>query len=145
MSLFSRVVSISSAPTLIPRLIVGLVFLSEGIQKFLTPEAVGAGRFQKIGFANPEFWAAFVGFFEIICGFLLIIGLLTRLASIPLLVIMITAFITTKLPTLLDKGFWTFAHEYRTDFAMTMLLCYLIYYGSSKYSVDNKLSHPPSP
>jgi putative oxidoreductase len=136
-----KLISISSAPTLIPRLIVGLIFLSEGIQKFLTPEAVGAGRFEKIGFSNPEFWASFVGVFEIVCGLLLLIGLFTRLAAIPLLIIMITAFITTKLPTLIDKGFWTFAHEYRTDFAMTLLLIYLIYYGSGKHSFDKKIYH----
>ncbi len=137
--MFRKIIAITSAPTLIPRLIVGLVFLSEGIQKFLYPDAVGAGRFQKIGFTNPEFWASFVGVFEIACGTLLLIGLLTRLAAIPLLIIMITAFIATKLPTLLDKGFWTFAHECRTDFAMTMLLLFLVYYGSGKYSVDKKL------
>ena len=139
--MFRKIIAITSAPTLIPRLIVGAVFLSEGIQKFLYPDAVGAGRFQKIGFTNPEFWASFVGVFEIACGTLLLIGLLTRLAAIPLLIIMITAFITTKLPTLLDKGFWTFAHEYRTDFAMTMLLLFLVYYGSGKYSVDKRLFH----
>lgn len=49
---------------LIPRLVVGLIFLSEGIQKFLFPELVGAGRFEKIGFENPEFWALFVAFFR---------------------------------------------------------------------------------
>ena len=38
-----------------PRLIVGLVFLPEAIQKFLFPELVGAGRFGKTGFTNPEF------------------------------------------------------------------------------------------
>jgi uncharacterized membrane protein YphA (DoxX/SURF4 family) len=137
--MFRKIIAVTSAPTLIPRLIVGLVFLSEGIQKFLYPDVVGAGRFQKIGFANPEFWASFTGCFEIICGTLLLIGFLTRLAAIPLLIIMITAFVTTKLPTLIDKGFWTFAHEYRTDFAMTMLLFFLIYYGSGKDSIDKKL------
>jgi len=111
--------------SLLPRLIVGLVFLSEGIQKFLFPELVGAGRF-----------AAFVATFEIVCGVLVIIGLLTRLASIPLLIIMATALVTTKIPILLDKGFWSMAHEYRTDFAMTMLLIYLIIYGAGKLSFD---------
>ncbi len=43
--------------SVLPRVIVGLVFLSEGIQTFLFPELVGAGRFEKIGFANPEFLA----------------------------------------------------------------------------------------
>ena len=121
---------------LIPRLIVGLVFLSEGIQKFLFPELVGAGRFEKIGFENPEFWALFVATFEIVCGSLVLIGFLTRLASIPLLIIMITALISTKIPILLNKGFWQMAHDSRTDFAMTLLLIFLMIYGAGKWSVD---------
>jgi putative oxidoreductase len=127
-------------PTLIARLIVGLIFISEGIQKFILPEIVGAGRFAKIGFSNPEFWALFTGSFEIICGVLVFIGLYTCFAAIPLLIIMATAFITTKLPVLLDKGFWTFAHEYRTDFAMTMLLVFLLYFGGGNLSADKRLN-----
>ena len=80
------------------RLIVGLVFLSEEIQKFLFPETVGSGRFKKIGFENPEFRALFVASFEIICGTLVLLGFLTRIASVPLLIIMITALVTTKIP-----------------------------------------------
>jgi len=125
--------------SIFPRLIVGLVFLSEGIQKFLFPELVGAGRFEKIGFSNPEFLASFVATFEILCGILVLIGLLTRLASIPLLIIMATALVTTKIPILLNKGFWSMAHEYRTDFAMTLLLFYLLIYGAGKWSVDSKI------
>ncbi len=124
---------------LIPRLVVGLVFLSEGIQKFLFPESVGAGRFAKIGFENPEFWALFVASFEIVCGALVFIGFLTRIASIPLLIIMFTALITTKIPILLEKGFWQMAHDSRTDFAMTMLLVFLIIFGAGRFSADEKL------
>lgn len=36
----------------------------------------------------------------------------------------------------MQKGFWPFAHEYRTDFAMTMLLIYLIIYGAGNWSLD---------
>src|SRR4030043_2338351 len=82
--------------SVLPRLIVGLVFLSEGIQKFLFPELVGAGRFEKIGFANPEFLASFVASFEIICGTLMLIGLSVRIAAIPLFIITMTAIATTK-------------------------------------------------
>jgi uncharacterized membrane protein YphA (DoxX/SURF4 family) len=126
--------------SLLPRLIVGLVFLSEGIQKFLVPELVGAGRFDKIGFANPEFLAAFVASFEIICGVLLLIGFSVRVAAIPLLIIMITAIITTKIPILQEKGFWQMAHDSRTDFAMTILIIFLLIYGAGKLSIDNLIN-----
>lgn len=122
------------------RLAVGLIFLTEGIQKFLYPETLGTGRFLTIGFSNPAFWAYFTGTFEIICGSLIIIGFITRLASIPLLIVMITAFITTKIPILIHKGVWPWAHEYRTDFAMTLLLIYLLVYGSGGLSVDSNIS-----
>ena len=122
---------------LIPRLIVGLVFLSEGIQKFLFPDLVGVGRFANIGFENAAFLAYFVASFEMICGILLLAGLLTRLASIPLLIIMGTAIVTTKIPKLLNDGFWTMAHDSRTDFAMTLLLLFLVIYGAGKLSIDS--------
>jgi len=121
------------------RLIVGLIFISEGIQKYLYLEVVGPAFFNEIGFRHAFFWAYFTGAFEILCGILILSGLLTRLASIPLLIIMITAFITTKFPLLTTKGFWTFAHEYRTDFSLTVLLILLIIYGGGKWSVDLKL------
>lgn len=132
--------TINDNRTILIRLIVGLIFLSEGIQKYLFPALDGTGRFEKIGFADPAFWAYFAGTFEIICGLFVLLGLLTRLASIPLFIIMITAFVATKLPILLNKGFWIMAHEYRTDFAMTLLLIYLFIYGSGRWSVDSKLN-----
>lgn len=124
---------------LIPRIITGFVFISEGMQKFLFPELVGAGRFEKIGFENPEFWALVVASFEIVCGTMVLIGFLTRLASFPLLIIMFTALITTKIPIILEKGFWQMAHEYRTDFAMTILLIFLIIFGAGRLSADETL------
>lgn len=126
---------------IIVRLIVGLIFLTEGIQKYLFPELLGTGRFLKIGFTNPEFWAYFTGTFEIICGIFILLGLFTRLVSIPLFIIMMTAFVTTKWPLLMEKGFWPFAHEYRTDFAMTLLLIYLLIYGGGGWSVDSKINN----
>jgi len=128
--------SVSDHRSILPRLIVGLIFLSEGIQKFLFPELVGAGRFEKIGFANPEFLASFVASFEIVCGVLMLIGFSVRVAAIPLLIIMITAITTTKIPILQDKGFWQMAHDSRTDFSMTLLIIFLIIYGAGKFSVD---------
>ena len=115
------------------RLTVGAVFFSEGIQKFLYPAFVGVGRFEKMGFENPAFIAPLVACFEILCGALLLVGLGTRLAAVPVIVIMLVAIITTKIPVLLGAdflgfklreleyyGFWSMAHEGRTDFAMLM-------------------------
>ena len=122
------------------RLVVGLIFLTEGIQKFLFPDLLGPGRFEKIGFSDPAFWAYFTAVFEICCSSLILTGFLTRIAVFPLIIIMITAFVTTKWPILVSKGFWSMAHEYRTDFAMTLLLIYLLICGSGRWSVDSKFS-----
>lgn len=54
---------------------VGAVLLSEGIQKFLFPGQLGAGRFVKIGLPMPEVLGPFVGTFEIVCGSLVLLDL----------------------------------------------------------------------
>jgi len=118
------------------RLIVSFIFISEGIQKYLFLQVLGPGHFTEIGFSHAFFWAYFTGAFEIVCGILVLFGLLTRLASIPLLIIMAVAFLKTKLPVLASNGFWVFAHEYRTDFSMTLLLILLMIYGAGEWSVD---------
>ena len=128
-------------PSILIRIVVGLIFLSEGIQKFILA-GPGVDRFTKIGFSHPSFWAYFTGSFEVVCGILILIGLFARIAAIPLLIIMLVAFVTTKIPILIKKGFWSFAHEYRTDFAMTLLLILLLIYGGGNHSMDRKLSHP---
>src|SRR5436305_15075720 len=106
MTFFRRILATDApAAVILVRLIVGAVFLSEGIQKFLFPDALGVGRFAKIGIVAPEFTAPFVGVCETLCGALLILGLLTRLATIPLIIDMVVAISTTKLPILLENGF----------------------------------------
>lgn len=127
---------IKTVPMVLIRLSVGAIFLSEGIQKFLFSDSVGAGRFAKIGLPHPEFLAPLVGTFEILCGILILIGFLTRLASIPLLVIISTAIASTKLPILLEHGFWKMAHEARTDYAMLMSLIFLLIAGSGGIALD---------
>jgi uncharacterized membrane protein YphA (DoxX/SURF4 family) len=134
-----RLLNTSAAPLLLCRIAVGLIFLSEGLQKFFLT-GPGVDRFIKIGFTNAAFWAYFVGSFEVVCGALILIGLFTRVTAIPLLIIMLVAFVTTKIPILTEKGFWSFAHEYRTDFAMTLLLILLLIHGGGNNSVDKKLS-----
>src|SRR5438552_5349002 len=96
------------------RIVVGGVFLSEGIQKFLFPNDLGVGRFVKIGIPAPQVMAPFVGVVEIVCGALIILGLLTRFAAIALIIDMLVAISTTKIPIMLKSGFWAMAHESRT-------------------------------
>ena len=122
------------------RLAVGAIFLSEGIQKFLFPDVQGAGRFLKIGIPAPEIMAPFVGICEIGCGALLLAGFMTRLAAIPLSIIMLVAIFTTKIPILAKSGFWAMAHEARTDFAMLLGSLFLLIVGAGKCSIDGALS-----
>lgn len=121
---------------IIIRLMVGAVFLSEGIQKFLFPEVRGAGRFEKIGLPSPEFLGSLVGAFEIVCGFLILIGLFTRLAAIPTLTIMLVAIATTKSEVLAGEGFWAMMHGSRTDWAMLLGSIFLIIKGGGRWSLD---------
>src|SRR3989304_3303541 len=118
MTLTQRILAFDAPPAVILiRLIVGAVFLSEGIQKFVFPDALGVGRFTRIGIPSPEVRAPFVGVCEIVCGLLLLAGLLTRLAAIPMIINMLVAISTTKVPILFKSGLWAAANEARTDFA----------------------------
>lgn len=129
-----------SPATILIRLMVGVVFLSEGMQKFLFPSALGSGRFQKIGLPEPEFLGPFVGTVEIACGSLILLGWLTRLASMPLIIIMLVAISTTKLEILANDGFWKMMHESRTDWSMLCGAIFLMIKGSGKWSVDQNFS-----
>jgi uncharacterized membrane protein YphA (DoxX/SURF4 family) len=133
---------------------VGLVvFFPEGIQKLVFPEALGAGRFANIGIPYPDVMGPFVGVVEIACGALIILGLLTRLAAIPLIIIMIVAIVSTKVPILLGHdfwifhlpklghyGFWSMLHEARADFDMLLGSIYLLIEGAGPWSLDARLA-----
>lgn len=125
--------------TLLIRLMVGAVFLSEGIQKFLFAEKLGAGRFAKIGLPNPEFLGTFVGSAEIICGTLILAGLFTRLAAIPLIIIMMVAIFTTKAAVLKNEGFWPMMHGSRTDWSMLLGSIFLLIRGGGWLSLDARI------
>jgi uncharacterized membrane protein YphA (DoxX/SURF4 family) len=137
--------------SILVRLLVGLmVFLPEGIQKLIFPDILGAGRFARIGIPFPDLMGPFVGVVETVCGTLIILGLLTRLAAIPLIIIMIVALISTKLPILLGHdvwmfhhaqetkrtGFWSMMHETRADLTMLLGSLYLLIVGAGRWSLD---------
>jgi len=136
------------------RLAVGLVvFLPEGLQKLIFPALLGAGRFTAIGIPWPYLMGPFVGIVETLCGALIIVGLLTRLAAIPLIIVMIVAIASTKIPILLGHefltfslphlgryGFWSMQHEARADFCMLLACVYLLLVGSGGWSLDARLA-----
>jgi putative oxidoreductase len=137
--------------SILVRLLVGLVvFLPEGIQKLMFPDILGAGRFARIGIPFPDLMGPFVGVVETICGSLIILGLFTRLAAVPLIIIMIVALVSTKLPILLGHdvwmfhlaadikrtGFWSMMHEARADLTMLLGCLYLIIVGAGRWSLD---------
>jgi uncharacterized membrane protein YphA (DoxX/SURF4 family) len=141
------------AAVLLIRLMVGGIFLSEGIQKFLYPAELAAGRFAKIGLPAPEFFGPFVGGVEIVCGSLLLAGLLTRLAAVPLIVAMLVAMVSIKLPILLGTGFWGFSlrplphyglwpmlHEARNDLCMILGAAFLLWVGAGPWSLDARIA-----
>ena len=122
--------------TALLRLVVGAIFVSEGIQKFLFAGELGVGRFAKIGIPVPELTAPFVGVVEIVGGALLALGLATRLVAIPLLVSMTVAITSTKLVTFGKNGFWKTAHEARTDVLMIAALVFVVAVGAGPWSLD---------
>ncbi len=151
-SLDRLVTTNAPAATVLIRLMVGGVFLSEGIQKFLEPASRGAGRFERIGLPAAEILGPFVGATEVVCGALVLLGLFTRLAAVPLIATMLVALVTTKLPILLGSGFWglhlrelpsygfwSMAHEARTDFAMLLGAVFLLLVGAGRLSLDAAL------
>ena len=137
--LSTKLISPYGAPsaTIFIRLSVGLIFLTQGLLKYIDPH-LGVNRFAHIGLPYPDFTAHFVGAFEILGGLLLLLGLLTRVACIPLLIIIITAILSTKIPELTRpaQGFWFMVSDARTDFAMLMSLIFLFIAGAGTISLD---------
>lgn len=117
------------------RILVGWVFVSEGIQKFLFPAALGWGRFAKIGIPYPHISAPIVGAVEILCGAMVILGLWMREACVPLLIVIGVAIWTTKVPMLHHGGLWPMLHEARTDFSMVLGLLFLLTVGKGSWAV----------
>lgn len=140
--MFLRSLFQSRAPaaTVLVRLLVGAVVLSEGIQKFLFPAALGVGRFAHIGIPAPEILAPFVGVVEVVGGILLLLGLATRLAAVPLVINMLVAIGTTKVPIFLSRGFWAAAHEARADWSMLLGALFLLLVGAGPWSLDGYLT-----
>lgn len=135
----------SNAVVLI-RLYVGLIFAGEGVLKFLRPDALGPGRFDKVGIPGATLMSYLDGVFEVGCGVLILAGLLTRLATLPMIIDMIGALALTKVPLLWghaalypkEAGFWDFFHEGRLEIAMLCGSIFLLIVGAGGMSFDAK-------
>ncbi len=157
MSLMRRLLC-TGAPraTVLVRILVGGVFFVEGVQKLIFP-AMGADRFAQIGIPAPQIMGPFVGVVETVCGALVVLGLLTRIASIPLTINISVAILSTKIPILIGRGFYTFAapkghtgvwsmlHESRTDFSMLLGLIFLLIVGAGGISLDALFARRAAP
>jgi putative oxidoreductase len=131
----------------IMRIMVGGVFLSEGILKFVYTNQ-GVGRFTKIGIPFPDITATFIGSLEIVGGLLLMAGLLTRVIAIPFIIEMVVAILTTKISLYLGTsqlplppappkvGFWAVMHETRSDYAQILTSIFLLVVGPGPWSLD---------
>jgi len=132
---------------LLLRLMAGGVFLWEGILKFVYVNQ-GVGRFTKLGLPMPVYTANFVACLEIVGGLLLLSGLLTRLISVPFIIEMIVAILSTKISLYLGTsplplppappkvGMWAVLHEIRSDYAQIMTTIFLLINGPGKWSLD---------
>jgi putative oxidoreductase len=131
--------TVGPASIILIRLAVGTIFFTQGILKYIDPN-MGVVRFIKIGFSHPYFTAHFVGAFEIVCGLLVLVGLWTRAAAVPLLIVIATAIATTKIPELFraNQGFWFMVSDARTDFAIFCSLLFLISVGGGAWSLDSR-------
>ena len=132
---------------LLLRLMAGGVFFWEGILKFVYTNQ-GVGRFTKLGLPYPHFTATFIGGLEIVGGLLFLTGFLTRLISVPFVLEMIVAILSTKIslflgtsplpapPALPKVGFWAVLHEIRSDYAQILTSAFLLINGPGRWSLD---------
>jgi uncharacterized membrane protein YphA (DoxX/SURF4 family) len=152
-SLLQLTTTTASGWVVLIRAYVGLIFIAEGILKYLRPDALGPGRFDKVGIPMPTFFAYFDGALEIGCGLLILAGLLTRLAAVPMIVDMIGALLFTKVPLLWgsaplypnEGGAWDFIHESRLEVAMLCGSVFLFIVGAGAHSIDARTSRVDTP
>ena len=138
----------ASGAVVLIRLYVGVIFAGEGVLKFLQPDTLGPGRFIKAGIPGGTFFAYLDGIVEIGCGLLILAGLLTRLATLPMIVDMLGALSITKVPLLWshaplypkEGGFWDFFHEGRLEFAMLCGSVFLLIVGAGSVSFDARMN-----
>ncbi|MDT3426421.1 putative membrane protein YphA (DoxX/SURF4 family) [Paenibacillus forsythiae] len=123
--------------TILMRVVFGILFLAHGISKLQMGLGNVAGWFDSIGI--PGFMAYVVAGIELIGGIMLILGLLTRYVSLLLIIVLLGAIFTAKLPAgLLGNGQ---SAGYELDLAYILIALYLAVAGSTGLSLDRVLFH----
>jgi len=129
-----------SLPMLLIRVIVAVVFLTEGVLKLVYPGEYGAGRFAHIGIMAPRVMGPLVGVVEIVAGAAVLANFYAGDAALFLLAVILAAIVTTKISILLGRplgpfalqknvsryGVFGFLHEARTDLAMLFCLVAIV-------------------
>jgi putative oxidoreductase len=118
-------------PPLLARLTLGWVFFHSGLGKIQNIDRV-IGFFTSLGLPSPIFSAHLVGYTELIAGILLIAGLATRLASIPLIIIMTVAIRTALAEKVTDFSSLAATQEY----LFIVLMIWLMVAGPGKVALD---------
>jgi uncharacterized membrane protein YphA (DoxX/SURF4 family) len=121
------------------RIIVSVIFFTEGLLKFLWAEELGVGRFTRIGLPMPTQLAQFVAILEMVAALALVFNLFTGDAALLLLGVMLGALVTTKIPILLGHSFLgfqpaqlahygvlSFLHESRLDLLVIFALLVIL-------------------
>jgi putative oxidoreductase len=119
-------------PKLLVRLFVGYFFFETGLSKIGSLDAM-AERFAGWGIPFPAFSAALSGYTEMIGGALVVVGLLTRLASIPLCFNMIVAIATVNIRRVSDLD--EFVELSEPLYALVFL--WLVFSGPGRVSLDH--------
>ncbi len=135
---------------LLIRVAVAVTFLVAGTRKLIDLERAG-DNFANIGFPIAQAVATMVGSFEVLCGILILLGLATRAAAVPLMVIMVMALISTKLPVLVGgpvgpfsgpsgaSGLMPFLNQSRLDVTMLLASTFLLIVGAGRLSLDARV------
>jgi uncharacterized membrane protein YphA (DoxX/SURF4 family) len=106
----------------------------------LFTDSQGAGCFVNIGLFWPQVMVRFVGVVEIACGVLLLIGLRTRFAAVPLNIDILVALYVTERATFSRNGFWGTLHVAGADVITLLGLVFLLLVGAGAWSFDARLA-----
>lgn len=109
-------------PMLLIRVVVGLLFLTEGILKFLHPEELDVTFFSAIGLPLPQYLGPALGCIEIIGGAAILVNLYAGDVALLLFFVSLALLIATKLPILTGAPVGPFPVKRLPQYGMPIFL-----------------------